>query len=120
MKYYSSRLSDFIPSISRLKLHACFISLQTKAQENIIQTLFEDRGYPKGIFRLTPIVRGQFIPKLRDQPPFDGHEKSDDATPGPSGISDQSWMDDIDDFNYVSSMMQCEMKAIKNKTTQAI
>lgn len=75
-------------------------SVWTKAQENIIQTLFEDRGYPKGIFRLTPIVRGQFIPKVRDQPPFDGHEKSDDATPGPSGISDQSWIDDIDDFNY--------------------
>lgn len=116
MKFYSSRLPNFTSSISRLKLHVCFISLQTKAQENIRQTLFEDRGYPKGIFRLTPIVRGQFIPKVRDQLPFDGHEKSDDATPGPSGISDQSWVDDIDDFNYVSSMKQCEMKAIKDKT----
>lgn len=94
--------------------------LQTKAEESIRQTLFEGRGYPKGIFRLTPIVRGLYIPKERDQPLFNGHEKLDDATPGPSAISDQSWTDDIDDFNYVSSMKQYEINAIKNKTIQAI
>lgn len=75
-------------------------SVWTKAEESIRQTLFEGRGYPKGIFRLTPIVRGLYIPKERDQPLFNGHEKLDDATLGPSAISDQSWTDDIDDFNY--------------------
>lgn len=89
--------------------------MQTKAEESITQTLFESRGYPKGIFRLTPIVRGLYIPTIRDQPLFNGHEKLDEATPGPSAISDQPWTDDIDDFNYVSSMKQYEMNAIKTK-----